>query len=69
MVHERAQYGVFFLCTTEASIVRPGARDDAFRWVKGREDLAGLELFHPLVEPLLIQAMGSQVDQTKELSW
>jgi catechol 2,3-dioxygenase-like lactoylglutathione lyase family enzyme len=57
VVHECAQYGVFFLCTTEASAVRPGARDDQWCWVKGREELAGRELIHPLVEELVVEAL------------
>jgi hypothetical protein len=61
IVHEHAQYGVFFLCTTAASIVRLGARDDQSCWVKGRDELARLELFHPLVEELAVQALESHV--------
>jgi hypothetical protein len=59
VVHERAQYGVFFLCATGASTVRLGARDGQWRWVKGREELAGLELFYQLVEELVVQALES----------
>jgi hypothetical protein len=57
IVHERAQYGVFFLCTTTASLIRLGARDDGWCWVKQRDELARLELFHPLVEELVVQAL------------
>ena len=57
-VHERAQYGVFFLCTTETSNVR--LRDDQFRWVSRHDELAGLALFNPLVEDLVTQALASQ---------
>jgi hypothetical protein len=59
VVHERAQYGVFFLCTTRASTIRLGAGDEQWRWVKGREELAGLELFHQLVGELVLQALES----------
>jgi hypothetical protein len=64
-VHEQAQYGVFFLCTTGASLVRVGARDNEFRWILSRDELAGLELFHPLVEALVVQAMGSQLSASQ----
>jgi hypothetical protein len=57
-VHERAQYGVFFLCTTGASLIRLGAGDDQWCWVKQRDELARLELFHRLVEELAVQALG-----------
>jgi hypothetical protein len=59
VVHELAQYGVFFLCGTETSLIRVGARDDHFRWIKEPSELAHLELFHPLVEELVAQALGS----------
>jgi hypothetical protein len=59
-VHARAQYGVFLLCTTGTTVIRLGAGDDAFRWVKGREGLAGLELFHPLVGELVLLALEPQ---------
>jgi len=61
VVHERAQYGVFFLCATGATTIRLGARDQHCCWVKGREELARLELFHPLVEELVVQALESQL--------
>jgi hypothetical protein len=61
VVHERAQYGVFFLCTTAATIVRLGGRDDQWCWVRGREELARLELFHPLVAELVVQALETQM--------
>jgi hypothetical protein len=57
IVHERAQYGVFFLCTTAASLIRLGAQDDQWCWVKQRDELAPLKLFHPLVEELVVQAL------------
>jgi hypothetical protein len=58
LVHERAQYGVFFLCTTETSTIRPGAGDDRFCWVKRREELAELDLFHPLMLELVDEALA-----------
>ena len=58
IVHERAQYGVFFLCTTGASLIRLGAGYDQWCWVKQRDELARLELFHRLVEELAVQALG-----------
>jgi hypothetical protein len=61
VVHERAQYGVFFLCATGASAIRLGARCDRWCWVKGRDELARLELFHPLVEELVVEALGAQL--------
>jgi hypothetical protein len=61
VVHERAQYGVFFLCTTETSTIRLGAKDDRFRWVSGLDELAGMELFHPLVAELVAQALSCQL--------
>jgi hypothetical protein len=57
VVHERAQYGVFFLCTTLTSVVRRGARDEQFRWIGLPGELAGLELFHPLVGELVVGAL------------
>jgi hypothetical protein len=61
IVHGRAQYGVFFLCTTETSAIRLGARDDQWGWVQGRDELARLELFHPLVGELVVRALESQL--------
>jgi hypothetical protein len=61
VVHERAQYGVFFLCSTHSSAVHLSAAHNDFRWVQWREDLAGLELFHPLVEELVAKALGSSL--------
>jgi hypothetical protein len=58
VVHERARYGVFFLCTTGASAVRLGPRHDQWCWVKGPDELARLELFHPLVEELVLQVLS-----------
>jgi hypothetical protein len=63
VVHELAQYGVFFLCTTETEIICPGAPIDQFRWARGHDDLAGLELFHPLVEELVVQALELPLDR------
>jgi hypothetical protein len=60
VVHERAQYGVFFLCTTEAPSIRPGASVVQWCWVKSREELGRLELFHPLVEELVARALQHQ---------
>jgi hypothetical protein len=60
VVHERAQYGVFLLCGTGTSLICLGARDDHYCWVKSRDELAGLELFHPLVEELVVQALEFQ---------
>jgi hypothetical protein len=57
VVHERAQYGVFFLCTTAAALIRPGGADVAWCWVRRREELSGRELFHPLVGELVVQAL------------
>jgi hypothetical protein len=56
-VHDRAQYGVFFLCATAVSVIRLSPGDDRFRWVMRRDELAELELFHPLVEELVAQAL------------
>src|SRR5262249_21124601 len=61
VVHERAQYGVFFLCVTQTSAVRLSARDDEHRWGTRRAGLAGLELFHPLVAELVVQALDAPV--------
>src|SRR5262245_9576145 len=41
-VHEMAQYGVFFLCTTATDVIRLGPRNDQYRWAASRDDLAGL---------------------------
>jgi hypothetical protein len=75
VVHERAQYGVFFLCTTGSSVSRLGVRVDRSCWVKGRDELEGLELFHPLVEELVVQALdfpcpprGSNLEQARRAS-
>jgi hypothetical protein len=59
VVHERAQYGVFFLCATAAEAIRLSARDSQWRWVRNPDELAGLELFHPLVETLVGQALAA----------
>src|SRR5262245_30471782 len=61
VVHELAQYGVFFLCTTGTSTVRLGARDDQYRWVSSRAELAGVEQFHPLMEELVVQALEASI--------
>src|SRR5262245_20618792 len=61
VVHALAQYGVFFLCTTETSIVRLSARDDQYHWVLGRADLMGMELFHSLMEELVVQALEARI--------
>jgi hypothetical protein len=57
VVHERAQYGVFFLCTTGASLVRLGAGNDRWCWAQRHDELAGLELFHRLVSELAARAL------------
>lgn len=61
VVHEVAQYGVFFLCTTGTEVVRLGARDDQYRWVVSGAELVGLEQFHPLVEELVAQALQASI--------
>jgi hypothetical protein len=61
VVHELAQYGVFFLCTTGTSTVRVGARDDQYRWVLSRAGLASLEQFHPLVGELVVEALEASI--------
>jgi NUDIX domain len=61
VVHERAQYAVFFLCTTGASAVRLGVRCDQWCWVKGPDELAEMELFHPLVGELVAEALGARL--------
>jgi len=57
VVHQHAQYGVFFLCSTESSAIRLSSGSDRFRWVQRRDELARLELFHPLVEELVAEAL------------
>jgi hypothetical protein len=56
-VHPVAQYGVFLLCTTPTDSVQLGPLDDAYRWVTSHDDLTGIELFHPVVEELVLQAL------------
>jgi hypothetical protein len=49
-VDERPQFGIFFRCSTDASdeVVKA-----PHRWIRERDELAGLELFHPLVADLI----------------
>jgi hypothetical protein len=61
VVHERAQYGVFFLCATASPTIRLGGRDDQYRWVRGRDELSPLALFHPLVGELVAQALEREM--------
>jgi hypothetical protein len=49
-VDERPQFGIFFRCATEVSDVVVTA---PHRWVHGRHELDGLDLFHPLVADLV----------------
>jgi enamine deaminase RidA (YjgF/YER057c/UK114 family) len=66
IVHELAQYGVFFLCSTQTASIRLGAAHDRFCWVKRREELAGLDLFHPLVAELVVRALQDSQEQPVE---
>jgi hypothetical protein len=53
-VDERAQYGVFFLCSTK----NPPTGTDLM-WAGDAADLARREFFHPLVPELVERALGS----------
>jgi hypothetical protein len=57
VVDGRAQYGVFFLCSTQAGDVRLGLEDDQHRWVADGAAMDGLALFHPLVAELVAEAL------------
>jgi hypothetical protein len=55
-VDERAQFGLFFLCTTH-TLEATGAH----RWVQDSAGLEGVELFHPLVADLIGRALDHPV--------
>jgi hypothetical protein len=50
VVDERPQFGIFFRCSTDASdeVVKA-----PHRWIRDRDELDGLDLFHPLVADLV----------------
>ena len=53
-VDERPQFGIFFLCTTDT----PGvAGTRSHRWISDPNELDRVELFHPLVADLVVQAL------------
>jgi hypothetical protein len=56
VVDERPQFGIFFRCATDASdeVVKA-----PHRWIRERDGLAGLDLFHPLVADLVGQALDT----------
>jgi hypothetical protein len=70
VVDERAQYGVFFLCATQAVDIQLGPEDDQHCWVQDGAALRGLALFHPLVAELVLQALrhGAPPNPTQEPS-
>jgi hypothetical protein len=47
------QFGIFLLCTTDASGVAA-----PHRWIRGVGELDGLDLFHPLVADLIGTALS-----------
>jgi hypothetical protein len=52
-VDVRPQFGVFFLCTTQAT---DAVGAIPHRWIKDPSELKEMELFHPLVADLIGQA-------------
>ncbi len=56
-VDERPQFGLFFLCWTQAG---DPAQALPHRWIRDLEELEGMELFHPLVADLVERALGDR---------
>ena len=54
---ERPQFGLFFLCWTQAGDPAQGL---PHRWIRDQRELDGMELFHPLVADLIGQALDDR---------
>jgi hypothetical protein len=48
------QFGLFFLCTTQAPEVAGGL---SHRWIQDPDELEGMDLFHPMVADLVARAL------------
>jgi hypothetical protein len=55
-VDERAQFGIFFLCTTAGS---DPVGERPHRWITDPAQLADLDLFHPMIADLVGAALDS----------
>jgi hypothetical protein len=53
-VDERAQFGIFFLCTTDGA---DPVGERPHRWIADPAQLTGLDLFHPLIADLVGSAL------------